>query len=304
MSRTSAESFFGWSFLVLGMGLAIFCQPTLAQDEKVKPVKRLDPDSVEAKVLEAKRLDRYRAFAASTKMVLIPGGVFKGKKIDPFYMDIDLVSVGQYKAAVRMGVCPQPPKTSDISDSWKLGDDRRAQNNVNWYAAKSFLQWTGKRLPTEAQWEWVARGRDKGYLYPWGNKVPERSDACWMRYFPNKNICLGPGLVGKDRATSRDGVHDMAGCLWQWTSTRHGKNGELIVLKGGSWYNDNPNKLKTTARGLANPYHNSHNSDGFRGVMSVSEYEKLQVFLKCHLPKGELDLDLGRFAKGNQVPKE
>ncbi|MDA7980085.1 MAG: formylglycine-generating enzyme family protein [Pirellulales bacterium] len=181
-------------------------------------------------------------------------------------MDVDLVNVGQYKAAVKMGVCPRPPQTSDISDSWKLGNNRRAQNNVNYFAAQAFLGWIGKRLPTEEEWEWAARGREKGYIYPWGNDPPEQDSACWLRYFPEKDVCLGPDLVGVDRATSRDGVHDMAGCLWEWTSTVDPENSGLMILKGGAWYNDNPEKLKVTGRGRAIPYHNEVNVTDSEGL--------------------------------------
>lgn len=304
MSRAQQLIPLSFAFLVFLSTFSPICSNLNAQQEKETEIKKLDPDSVEAKLLEVKKLDQYRAFAASTKMVLIPGGIYKGKQIDSFYMDVDLVNVGQYKAAVRMGVCPQPPKTDDISDSWKLGNNKRAQNNVNWFAAKAFLDWTGKKFPTEDQWEWVARGREKGYQYPWGNSSPTKKDACWMRYFPEKDICLGPGLVGVDRATSRDGVHDMAGCLWQWTRSRTGEGKALVILKGGSWYNDNPEKLKVSARGIANPYHNSHDSDGFRGVMSVKEYQQLQKFLKSNSPVNKLNLSPGRFAKGNEIPNK
>ena len=258
---------------------------------KHSPNGEVDPDSPEAKNRQFMEAEQYRAFAASTEMVLIPGGMYKGKKIEPFYMDVDLVNVGQYKAAVKMGVSPRPPRTSDISDAWKLGGDRRAQNNVNLYAAQSFLGWVGKRLPTEDEWEWAARGRDKGFAYPWGNEPPQRDSACWMRYYPDQDICLGPDLVGVDRATSRDGVHDMAGCLWEWTSTVDPENSTLMILKGGAWYNDDPEKLKVTSRGRATPYHNEVNSDGFRGVVSVEDYEKIKELQKL-VPRKPLDLNV------------
>lgn len=267
-------------------------QEETRQQQESEPSAQLDPDSIEAKIQEVERSHRYRAFAASTRMVLIPGGTYKGREIKPFYMDVDLVSVGQYKAAVKMGICPRPPLTPDISDSWKLGNNRRAQNNVNWYAAQSYLRWVGKRLPTEDEWEWVARGREKGFDYPWGNAPPERDDACWMRYFPEKDVCLGPDLVGQDRATSRDGVHDMAGMLWEWTSTQYGGGDKLVVLKGGAWYNDDPERLKVTSRGLATPYHNRVNSDGFRGVVSVEDYEAVMAILKYQSTE-EPDLETG-----------
>lgn len=69
----------------------------------------VDPDSKEAKRLETLRYDSLGTMAVSTEMVYIEGGMFKGEKIEPFYMDVHLLTVEQYMAAIEAGVCPPPP---------------------------------------------------------------------------------------------------------------------------------------------------------------------------------------------------
>lgn len=241
--------------------LSVFCFSLLhAQNQPV-----IDPDSKESKIkftIEHHQLKKYSV------EVLISGGNFNGSKIEPYYLDKTLVTVEQFEECVKAGVCAPPPDNGNWAATYnRKGNKKRPVNEVNWYTANAYCNWLGKRLPTENEWEWAARGREEGRLYPWGNEKPVKLSACWMRYEGATDTGEGTCEVGEN-AQSRDGVADMAGNLWEWTSTFANNDKTLVILKGGAWYNDDPEKLKTTYKGHASPYHSNDASDGFRCARS------------------------------------
>jgi len=113
---------------------------------------------------------------------------------------------------------------------------------VSWYGADAYCKWVGAQLPTEAQWEYAARG-EQGYIYPWGNDAPTcelaQSGDCSGRTVPVGSLPDGASWCK---------ALDMAGNVWEWTADWYGSyssasqtnptgpsDGSYKVVRGGSF---------------------------------------------------------------------
>jgi len=163
-------------------------------------------------------------------MVMVPGGKFTMgfdgsddlsekpehvETMNAFFIDKTEVTVGDYYKFIK-AKNHRPP--DGWSQNWKKGafrdgEERQPVAGVSWFDAKEYAEWAGKRLPTEKEWEYAARGTDKR-LYPWGNDF----DASRANLADSQKS--GPVAVGSyPNGKSPYAALDMAGNVAEWTDS-------------------------------------------------------------------------------------
>jgi len=156
-----------------------------------------------------------------------------------FRIDRLEVTNALYAAFVREGGAPEPP----FLKKPRFVGPHLPVVGVTWHEARAYCKWAGKRLPTEAEWEFAARSGGKEVLYPWGNKFSGRNAVFGLR--PDRG---GPKAVGRHPGgASAQGVEDMSGNVWEWVENKFRLAGDKApvvrekityrTLRGGSWVN-------------------------------------------------------------------
>lgn len=158
-------------------------------------------------------------------------------------------------------------------------------SQVSWNDARAFSNWAGKRLPTEVEWEFAARGGLQQKRFPWGDKLqPEGKDVCniWQGKFPTENT-MEDGFVGTAPALSFPpngyGFYNMAGNVWEWCANDFFETPAAAIaskaMRGGSYlcHDSYCNRYRVAAR-TSNTVDSAAGNIGFRCVTDVHLSQK------------------------------
>lgn len=140
--------------------------------------------------------------------------------LSAFWIDSHEVNNGQYHQCVLNGSCSPPKLTSSLTRESYYGNkefDDYPVVNVDWSMAKTYCEWAGRRLPTEAEWEMAAHDGEI-LLYPWGNNYSNDNGN-----FRGTNGDTTPVKM-YESGRSYYGVYDMAGNIWEWVQDYYVEN--------------------------------------------------------------------------------
>ncbi len=226
--------------------------------------------------------------------------------LDGYYMDLYEVSVAQYAAFLTdigryVNACDGwtcldtqfetrfSRLTNNVTGGYLAvpGFENYPINNVSWYGAKVYCEWVDGRLPTEAEWEFAARGNEDS-LYPWGNDLPDETRAVFAAISFNE---LQP-VDSLPDGVSPFGIYHMAGNVWEWTLDGYDpiyydripepvenpvapatNSRSARVIRGGG-YNSSAEDLRTSNRDSEGANIRDNPNMGFRCVVPVPVEEE------------------------------
>lgn len=254
----------------------------------IRPKENLDD---QPKVKDESRAEQVSQQTAPTPvstprpqrdMIVIPGGSFQMGRdpaapdegafsnewpahrvsVDPLYMDRTEVTNAEYAEFVR--ATDREPLAGWKGNRAPAGKERWPVTNVSFDDARKFAEWRSQRdginyrLPTEEEWEYVARAGDSSFFYPWG--------AEWITGCANIGTDSPTAVGSYSRGVLLWEVEDLIGNVWEWTSSQASfyagnsrsfpaKEREWVVVRGGSYRSiaEGEGAVTATSRGWVAP---------------------------------------------------
>lgn len=218
----------------------------------------------------------------TTGMVFVKGGIFNmgsttfENEMPIHEVELDDFYIGRYEVTVKQyrEFCEATGRDMPKKPMWGW-EDNHPIVGVTWDDASQYAEWAGKRLPTEAEWEYAARGgkSTQHYTYSGGNYAQV---VGW--YEKNSVEMVQP--VGLKKANEL-GIYDMSGNVWEWCFDHYGRyqqhrqknpkgvpQGLNRSIRGGSWFGNQGN-LRVANR-YYNPQGFGSNLIGFRVAMDAN----------------------------------
>ena len=192
------------------------------------------------------------------------------REVAAFEIDRTEVTVAAYRACVEAGACT-PPDVAEGCNWDREGRELHPVNCVDWEQAKAYCAFRDARLPTEWEWEKAARGSD-GRRNPWGDAPADCRVAVLDE--GGGNGC-GAGdttfeVGSRPAGATPEGVVDLIGNVWEWTSTVR-EGGPSPAVRGGAWYTEPAEarasyllRFKASGRGTSSGFaaRNDHSPQG------------------------------------------
>ena len=207
--------------------------------------------------------------------------------LSPFWIQRFAVGVRQYRWCTMFGPCTEEAvgsggyftyTPSHILDTiFRLylttmtSTDERPVTGVTWEGARTYCEWIGGRLPTEAEWEYAARGGALQRRYPWGDTEPTCGHAVYDGGTGGRCDVQGPTSAGLHPAYGQDRITQLlhqAGNVWEWTADWYAadyyarspkvdpkgpESGTGRVQRGGGWSDNDPGVLRGAFRAQMDP---------------------------------------------------
>ncbi len=268
--------------------------------------------------------EEHKSIGTENEMIYFEGGTFfmgsedglpnerpvHKVKIEPYYIDKNPVTVSQFRQFVEnTGFKTEAEKFGDSGvfnlekQTWELlpgtswrkpfgpsgpdAMDDHPVTHVSWNDAVAYAEWAGKRLPTEAEWEYAARsGKNSKNKFSWGNEIlinGRHHANIWQGKIDAPKASDGylftspVGIFGENEA----GLTDMGGNVWQWcadiynaypgSSEAYRPDPKVKVIRGGSFFFDQngENSFSVSGRSM-NSHETSLFNTGFRCAKNAS----------------------------------